>query len=82
MAHLNAIHGPSLLAGGGLSPKGLLGGGSWARHFWTASWAAVAEPGQTHRAELALRHELRLFGKFALIAMNVTANQVSKYRYL
>ena len=77
MAHLNAIHGPSLLAGGALSAQGVLGGGMWARHFWTASWAAVAEAGETHRAQLELHHQLRLFGKFALISMNVTANQVS-----
>ncbi|XP_059475988.1 cholesterol 7-desaturase nvd 1 [Neocloeon triangulifer] len=76
VAHLNAIHGPSLLAGGSLNTSGFLAGGSWARHLWTASWAAQTASGETHKAVLSLRHEFRLFSKFALINMDVNAVQI------
>ncbi|XP_065339923.1 cholesterol 7-desaturase nvd isoform X2 [Cloeon dipterum] len=76
VAHLNAIHGPSLLAGGTLSTSGFLAGGSWARHLWTASWAAQTGPNEGHKAILSLVHEFRLFSKFAMIKMNVNAVQI------
>lgn len=75
VAHLNAIHGPSLFAGSDLRTyeKALLG---FSRHIWSATWQPNSEPGLTHVGTMNLKHEMRLFGKIPLFSMSVQAQQV------
>ncbi|XP_049864679.1 cholesterol 7-desaturase nvd isoform X1 [Schistocerca gregaria] len=75
IAHLNAIHGPSLLAGSDLRTCERLWL-SFARHVWAADWAPSTQPGRTHTATMNVRHELRLFGKVPVVSMKVQANQI------
>ncbi|PSN31862.1 Cholesterol 7-desaturase [Blattella germanica] len=73
VAHLNAIHGPSLLAGGDLRfiERFLY---SFARHVWSAQW----QPHETnsYQATMHLHHEVRIFNKIPLIGMDVRAEQI------
>ncbi|XP_067008543.1 cholesterol 7-desaturase nvd [Anabrus simplex] len=75
LAHLNAIHGPSVLAGSDLhSVERLIT--SFARHVWSATWAPHEEPDMAHAATMRLQHEVRLFNKLSLVSMNVRAEQI------
>lgn len=75
IAHLNAIHAPSLLGGSDLRnyEKPWL---NFARHIWSASWQQHTTPGEEHIGTMHLQHDIRLFGKFNFISMHVEARQV------
>ncbi|KAK7788250.1 hypothetical protein R5R35_013620 [Gryllus longicercus] len=75
VAHLNAIHAPSLLGGGDLVRAQKLPF-RFLRHVWAAAWAAQTEPGRTHLATMHLQHETRLLGKVRVLAMDVRAEQI------
>lgn len=74
VAHLNAIHAPSILAGSNISNYEK----PWckfARHVWSASWQQHTTPGEEHIGTMKLHHDVKLFGKFNFISMHVEAKQ-------
>jgi cholesterol 7-dehydrogenase len=73
VAHLNAIHAPSMLAGSDLRYIWSLLHG-FARHVWSAKWQPSADV--PHQSIMHLHHELRLFNKVPVIVMDVEAKQV------
>uniref|UniRef100_A0A1B6E9K0 cholesterol 7-desaturase n=1 Tax=Clastoptera arizonana TaxID=38151 RepID=A0A1B6E9K0_9HEMI len=75
VAHLNAIHAPSLLGGSDLRyyEKCWL---SFARHAWNATWTQHTVPGEEHIGTMDLQHDIKLFGKINFISMKVQARQV------
>ncbi|XP_075223854.1 cholesterol 7-desaturase nvd [Lycorma delicatula] len=75
VAHLNAIHAPSLLGGYDIRNynKKWLG---FCKHRWSAKWAACQEPDSRHIGVMKLLHEMYLFNKFTVITMDVTATQI------
>lgn len=76
IAHLNAIHAPSLVAGSNLHNLENVAAKS-ARHVWEATWEPHAAP-EAHVATMKLRHDLRILDwlPLPLIGMDVEAKQV------
>lgn len=75
VSHLNAIHAPSMLGGMNIMNYDK----SWLRfckHKWTAKWSTKQETNYKHIGVMHLLHEMRLFDRFTLIKMNVTAKQI------
>ncbi|KAJ9597610.1 hypothetical protein L9F63_011516, partial [Diploptera punctata] len=73
VAHLNAIHGPSLFAGSDLRfSERILH--RFARHVWTAQW----QPHETkpYQGTMHLHHEVQLLKKIPLVTMDVRAEQI------
>ncbi|KAI5740321.1 hypothetical protein M8J76_002690 [Diaphorina citri] len=77
IAHLNAIHAPSLVAGSDLHDLENTAAKS-ARHVWEATWEPHTTAGETHIATMNLRHDLRIIDRvpLPLIGMNVEAKQI------
>ncbi|CAG2056005.1 unnamed protein product, partial [Timema podura] len=75
VAHLAAVHGPSIFNGSDLRlGQRLLW--SFTHHEWAAKWDPNTEPGKTHTATMFLKHEIRFFNKLSLIGMDVRAEQI------
>nr|CAD7260913.1 unnamed protein product [Timema shepardi] len=75
VAHLAAVHGPSIFNGSDLRlGQRLLW--SFTHHEWVAKWDPNTEPGKTHTATMLLKHEIRFFNKISLIGMDVRAEQI------
>lgn len=47
------------------------------KHRWSAKWSACQESDARHIGVMKLLHEMKLFDKFTVITMNVTAKQVN-----
>ncbi|XP_054263633.1 cholesterol 7-desaturase nvd [Macrosteles quadrilineatus] len=75
IAHLNAIHAPSLLGGSDLRYYERMWH-SFARHTWSATWRQHTTPGEEHIGTMNLDHDVRLFNKFSFISMKVNARQI------
>ncbi|KDR22323.1 cholesterol 7-desaturase [Zootermopsis nevadensis] len=73
LAHLNALHTASMLAGSDLRYVERLFY-RFARHVWSGSWQPSADA--QHQATMKLHHEFRLFDKFPLIVMDVHVKQI------
>ena len=76
VAHLNAIHGPSLLAGSDLRFSERIIH-RFARHVWSAQWQP--HESKPYNATMHLHHEVRIFNKIPLITMDVRAEQVISF---
>lgn len=73
VAHLNALHAPSMLAGSDLRfVRRLLY--SFGRHVWSAKWQPSAEA--HHEATMHLHHEFHLFNSIPLIVMDIHVKQI------
>jgi len=94
VAHLDHLHGPSMLYGSDLHITSHYGAKDttepmkklkeatdefrWTpifKHHWTIRWQPEAAP-DSHMATSQLFHDLRLFNKYPLIFMQVTAKQI------
>lgn len=75
IAHLNAIHAPSLLGGSDLRYYEKAWH-SFARHTWHATWRQHTANGEEHIGTMSLDHDVKLFNKFSFISMKVNARQV------
>ncbi|KAG8301246.1 cholesterol 7-desaturase nvd-like [Homalodisca vitripennis] len=75
VAHLNAIHAPSVLGGSDLRYYEKLWA-SFIRHSWSATWKQHMEEGEEHIGTMNLDHSVKLFGSVTLMSMHVTARQV------
>lgn len=75
VAHLNAIHAPSMLGGSDIRNynKTWLG---FCKHRWEAKWTPCQEPDFKHIGIMNLLHEMILFNKLTIITMDVKASQV------
>lgn len=78
VAHLSILHGDMALGGqyaaeANTSIWNILGS-----HKWKAAWKA--DKNQWHLSKLELEHKLKVFKKFVIFQMNVTADQVRLFR--
>ncbi|KAL0269794.1 UNVERIFIED_CONTAM: hypothetical protein PYX00_007405 [Menopon gallinae] len=73
VAHLNAIHSPSLFGGQDLRFYDKLGL-KFMKHVWTAEWNQ--SPKESHKGILSLTFETRLLQKFSVARMNVKVEQI------
>lgn len=75
VAHLNAVHKTTILAGGEPS-QWVQKLTQWAWHEWGVQWAPETEEGQEHRARVELKHEMKVFGGIPLFSLNVVGEQI------
>jgi cholesterol 7-dehydrogenase len=78
IAHLDCLHGPSMLYGSDL--KATLNGkrdnriAPFLKHHWSVIWAR--DPEEKHVAVSKLHHEIRVFGRLSFISVEVEAKQI------
>eukprot|EP00095_Tigriopus_kingsejongensis_P003629 maker-scaffold341_size202020-snap-gene-0.7 protein:Tk03629 transcript:maker-scaffold341_size202020-snap-gene-0.7-mRNA-1 annotation:"3-chlorobenzoate- -dioxygenase oxygenase subunit" len=75
VAHLNAVHKTTILAGGEPSPW-IQRFTQWAWHEWGIQWSPETEKGSGHRARVELRHDMKIFGNLTLFSLNVVGEQI------
>lgn len=75
VAHLNAVHGPNMLAGSDLRFSRVLWA-SFGLHEWSAQWAPPGDEEEKHVASIQLKHSIRMFDTFNMFTINVVAKQV------
>ncbi|XP_057376323.1 cholesterol 7-desaturase nvd-like isoform X1 [Daphnia carinata] len=78
VAHLDCLHGPSLLYGSDLNAaQGGKSDNGWVpflQHHWKLKWEPNSE--EKHVATSSLQHELRLFGRLPFLSVDVEAKQM------
>ncbi|XP_059093553.1 cholesterol 7-desaturase nvd-like isoform X1 [Tigriopus californicus] len=75
VAHLNAVHKTTILAGGEPS-QWIQSLTQWAWHEWGVRWAPETEEGRQHRAKVELKHEMKVLGGIPLFSLNVVGEQI------
>lgn len=79
MTHFNAVHKPSVFAGGNIA--GLKSAWEFISHIWSGSWEPNPDPKLGHKAIMSLNHRVKLLNRFTLMDVpfaNVAANHVRK----
>ncbi|CAG0882321.1 unnamed protein product [Cyprideis torosa] len=74
IAHLNILHEPAVFGGADLRSVH----GSFfqsMKHRWSADWAALPPP-KEHMTEIAMTHEVQLFGRFVTMSLKISVQQI------
>lgn len=78
VAHLECLHGPSILYGSDLKAtlngKSVNGFAPFMQHHWSVNWET--DPEEKHVAVSRLHHEIRIFGRLSCISVDVEARQI------
>lgn len=75
VAHLNVVHGPSMLSGSDIRHS-RAAWASFGMHTWNATWRPGSPDIDPHIATMELKHSVRLFNKIELGEVDVSVKQV------